>query len=516
MGTHFVKKLLTLVSWIVASGTFAVTAPADIYRDALSKRLDFIFRDSSLKKTQVGVEVYSLSRQESLYSLNASRPLAPASAIKLLTAYVALRRLGQDFTFKTEALATGSISGGVLRGDLCLRGGGDPSLVTERLQMLVAELMRSDVREVTGNICVDDSAFDEIRIDPKRIPTDTDRPYNAPVGALSFNYNTTTVYFRPAESAGGKARVFVEPDTGFVELVNQTKTGARGSKYTLTASRVQADGHDKLVVRGSMPLGMAEQRSYFNITDPARYAGFALRSFLEARGVKVRGREIRNTNVPPSARLLATLESFPLREIVVLMNKFSNNFIADTLVKTLSRELRGAPGNMKSGLEVLREEANQIGMNTAGFNVVSGSGLTRENKVSPAQFTKLLNASYLEFDVLPELLSSLPIAGKDGTLKRRMKGSAAYGRLRGKTGSIDGVSALVGLVQSRGGELLAFSVLMNDQSKSPGAMRPWQNYFGQALADFNRKTPLSETPPATPAVLNEPTDGEEQNVVPQG
>ena len=115
-----------------------------------------------------------------MYSLNNHSALAPASAIKLLTAYVALKRLGQDFTFKTEVLAGSSIERGVLKGDLYLRGGGDPSLVTERMALLVAEVMRSDIREVTGNIIVDDTTFDEIRIDPRRIPTDTDRPTTLP------------------------------------------------------------------------------------------------------------------------------------------------------------------------------------------------------------------------------------------------------------------------------------------------------------------------------------------------
>ncbi len=157
-----------------------------------------------------------------------------------------------------------------------------------------------------------------------------------------------------------------------------------------------------------------------------------------------------------------------------------------------------------------------MNINSAGFSVVSGSGLTRNNRITSSQFIKLLNAAYLEFDVLPELLSSLPIAGKDGTLKSRMKGTAAYGRLRGKTGTIDGVSGLVGVVQSRGGELIAFSVLMNDSSKSAGGMRPWQNYFAQALAEFNRKTAMPEMPSPLPDVLEAPTLEEDKDAVTPG
>ncbi len=466
----------------------------DIFKDALNKRLAFIFKDEQLDKTQLGVEVYSLTRQESLFKLNADKVLSPASTIKLLTGLVALKKLGADFTYKTEVYATGPISHGVLKGDLYLKGGGDPSLVTERLYILAADIMRTDIKKITGNIIVDDWTFDQVKIDPNRIPTDSDRPYNAPIGGLSFNYNTTTIYFRPGDGVGAKARIYAEPDTGYVKIINEAKTTAGTSAYSLIANRVKGNNGDTILVKGGIPLGIAEQRSYFNISSPPQYAGRALASMLEARGVQISGKEIKHQEMPHGAKKIAELESLPLREIITLMNKFSNNFIAETLVKTLGREIKGIPGTTAQGLEVVREEATKLGVNTAGFKYVSGSGLTRDNRTSAEQFIQLLNSAYLDFDVLPEILSSLPIAGRDGTLKKRLKGTSAYGRLRAKTGSIDGVSTLVGVVQSKGGELLGFSVLMNDRTKNPGAMRPWQNYFGQALADFNRKTPLSEKP----------------------
>lgn len=495
--------------WIAGSGLWAAVAGAQadgdaLFKEALTKRLAFIFKDEKLDRTNLGVSVYSLSRQEPLFEMNADKALSPASTIKLLTGLVALKKLGPDYTYKTEVYASGPIENGVLRGDLYLKGGGDPSLVTERMYLLVSDLVRTGLRQVTGTIYTDDSVFDPIKVDAARIPTDTDRAYNAPVGGLSFNYNTTTAYFRPGANVGEKARVSVEPDTGYISITNQSRTSARNSRYDLVASRIRGNGGDTIAVRGTIPYGLAEQRSYFNIVSPEQYAGTAMRYLLEMRGVKVLGRQVRAGTVPASARKVAELESLPLREIVTLMNKFSNNFIAEALVKTLGKEIKGAPGSTDKGLEVLREEATRLGLNTSGFHVVSGSGLTRDNRVTPRQFVQLVNAAYLDFDVLPELLASLPIAGKDGTLRRRMKGTSAYGKLRAKTGSIDGVAALVGLVQSRGGELLAFAVLMNDRTKDPGAMRPWQNYFGQALADFNRKTPLSEKPSPLPDVIEDP------------
>lgn len=505
---QFSVALLAVSASVGITNTTIADAPSAIdIKDAFVKRLDFIFKDEKLAKTNLGVEVFSLTRQEVLYARNADSALAPASSIKLLTSLVALKKLGPDYTYKTEVYMDGVLAHGILKGNLIVKGAGDPSLVTERLFLLANDIARTGVKIVQGNIIVDDWTFDQVKIDPKRIPTDTDRAYNAPVGGVSFNYNSTTVYFRPGDKVGDKPNLFIEPDTGYVKIVNQAKTTARGTSYSLVANRIKGDGENTIVVRGGIPLGMGEQKSYFNITEPHIYTGFALKYLLENRGVSVSGREIFHSQVPASARKIAELESLPLREIVTLMNKFSNNFIADSLVKTLGRELKGAPGTMEKGIQVLVEEATRINMNTAGFKIVSGSGLTRDNRVSPEQFMSLLNNAYLEFDVLPELLSSLPIAGKDGTLKKRMKGTSAYGKLRGKTGSIDGVSALVGLVQSRGGELLVFAVLMNDKSKNPGAMHPWQNYLAQALADFNRKNPLSERP--LPLATEEPGTGED-------
>jgi D-alanyl-D-alanine carboxypeptidase/D-alanyl-D-alanine-endopeptidase (penicillin-binding protein 4) len=478
-------------------------------KKALQKRLDFIFKDEALKSTQIGVEVYSLSQQERLYQLNSQSSLSPASAIKLLTAVVALKKLGPDYVYKTEVLIDGVINGNTLKGNMYIKGSGDPSLVTERLYLLVAEVARSGISRIDGQLIVDDWVFDQVRWDPARIPTQTDRPYNAPVGGVSFNYNTTTVHFRPGDKLGDPVKVFVEPDTGYVKIVNKAKTSGRGSGNKLVGSRSNGDGSNSITLTGTLGLGTSEQRSYFNITDPIVYTGRAFQMMLKERGITFLKNEVVHGQVPAIARKIASLDSLPMREIVTLMNKFSNNFIADVLVKTLGKEVKGSPGTMEKGIQVLTEESTRLNINTAGFKLVSGSGLTRENRMSSTQFVTLMNSSYMDFDVLPELLSSLPIAGKDGTLRSRMKSTSAMGRLRGKTGSIDGVSSLVGVVQSRGGELIAFSVLLNDRSKNPGSMKPWQNYLGQALGDFNRTVPLREVPDSIPAIM-QPADSQER------
>lgn len=460
-------------------------AASPVYKEVLGKRLDYIFKDEKLKKTKVGVSVFSLSRNESLYELNGDEALSSASAIKILTGYVALKKLGNEYTFKTQILTNNKISNNSLKGDIYLKGGGDPALVTERLYLLAEDLVRWDFNKIEGDIIVDDSVFSTEGDESRKIDTAHDRPYNAPVNGLSFNYNTTTVYFRPGFKKGDKVRVYPEPDTGFLEVVNKTQT-VDGTANKIQASRQTIKGKEMLIVEGTLGIKGGEHRSYFNISQGALYAGHALKMLLKQQGITVMG-NIKQGITPATAKKIVEFESLPMRELVLLMNKFSNNYMADTLIKTLGMNSRGVPGTLKKGLDVIREEATLMGINQNGFKIDSGSGLSRENRITANQFVDIFNDSYKNFAVFPELMASLPIAAVDGTLRKRMQDSAAARRLRGKTGTIFGVSSLVGVVQSKGGELLAYAVLMNDNTADPGGLKPWQNYLGQALSDFNRQ-----------------------------
>lgn len=461
-------------------------AASPVYKEVLGKRLDYIFKDEKLKKTKVGVAVFSLSRNEKLYEFNSEEALSPASSIKLLTAYVALKKLGNEFTFKTQLLTDAKVSNSTLKGNLYFKGGGDPALVTERLYLLAEDLIRWDIKKIDGAIIVDDSIFSTVGDEERIIDNAHDRPYNAPVNGLSFNYNTTTVYFRAGLKVGDRIRVYPEPDTGFLEVINRAQTVAGGANK-IRASRQTLKGKEILVVEGTLGIKAGEQRSYFNISQGALYAGHALKMLLKQQGINVLG-GVKSGVTPSVARKIVEFESLQLRELVLLMNKFSNNYMADTLVKMIGLQSRGAPGTLKKGLEVIREEATLMGINRNGFKINSGSGLSRDNRMSASQFIIMFYDAYKNFAVFPELMSSLPIAAVDGTLRKRMHDSAAARRLRGKTGTIFGVSSLTGVVQSKGGELLAYAVILNDNSAEPGALKPWQNYLGQALSDFNRQT----------------------------
>ena len=199
-------------------------------------------------------------------------------------------------------------------------------------------------------------------------------------------------------------------------------------------------------------------------------------------GVGVGGRAM-----PSEAKEILAFDSLPLWQIVWGMNKFSNNFVADQILKKLGAEVKGAPGTMQKGLDTLAEVLEEIGIPKKSYHFKDGSGLTRETKVTPRQITKVLMAAYKDFGTSPEFTASLGVAGEDGTVRNRFPSSGVQGLLRAKTGSLDGVTALAGYVPTADGELIAFAIMLNDSKIKFGRMTGLADQIAIALSKFSRK-----------------------------
>ena len=443
----------------------------------------------SKKGLEVGVLVSSLKTGEVLFENGADKLLIPASVAKVFTSFAVLKKLKPTFTFKTPILIQGSLKEGKLSGDLYLKGSGDPSLVSERMWMLVNELVRSGIKSVTGNIIVDSSYFDDEKTPDSRPVYLKDQAYNAPLGALSFNFNTTTIFVRPGDARGDKPKVFTDPDNAYIDIVNQANTGSHSSKNTLVVTRtdyVKGDIGDTVLLRGSLPLDVKEVRFYRNIVNPALYTGHMFRTFWEQRGMKFQGNVIEG-RVPEGARQILEFESLPLWQIVWGLNKFSNNFVADQLMKRLGAEVFGPPGTREKGIKAVEAALSEIGISPGSYQIIDGSGLTRGTHVSPRHLVKVLSAIYRDFSISPEFISSLGIAGEDGTLKKRFPNSVERGVLRGKTGSLDGVNSLAGFTESSSGEPIAFAIILNDPKVKYGRMIPWIDSMVEKIGRFSRK-----------------------------
>jgi D-alanyl-D-alanine carboxypeptidase/D-alanyl-D-alanine-endopeptidase (penicillin-binding protein 4) len=372
----------------------------------------------------------------------------PASVSKLLTSYAILKRLPPGHRFYTRLYFDGK--------NIYLKGGGDPSFVSENMWFLVNEMSRGSLKSIRGDIIVDDSLFDDIRYDQSREPTRVDRAYDAPVGAMSFNWNSVNVFVSPTEISK-KARVIVDPQSGYFDLINNATTVSYNPKSELSVN--VSNSQRIITVSGEVKETAVEKAIFKNVETPDIWAGVNLKFFLAQRGISVGG-VVRNGITPANSELIASYESKSLAHILGDMNKFSNNFVAEMLTKSLAVE-EGKRASLKRGVEIIREELKKIDLDERRVVIANPSGLTRDNSFSAASLNKVLIEIKNDFSIFPTFVDSLPIAGIDGTLKRRLKGTEAEGWIRAKTGYLTDVVSLSGYAGRRDGQLLTFTFLYN-------------------------------------------------------
>jgi len=462
----------------LALATGAAAAPAGTRErdhEMLREVVAEISARAPLGSARLGIQVVSLADGSVLFARNADDLLNPASNVKLVTAAAALARLGPDYRFETEFFLEGT---GSERPRLLVRGKGDPSMTTERLYQVVSELKHLGLHDVS-DIVLDDTFFDTERLAPGFEQETTDRPYTAPTGALSLNSNAVGIHIRSA-GAGVRPVVEIDPPSDFFLLVNGATGSASRARRSSVSSLVDGD-RQRIVVRGTVPA-TGEFAVWKRIDQPPFYFGQTLKMLLEQRGIHVRGR-VKLGTVPERARSFYVAQSETLDLILKRMNKYSSNFVAEQLLKTLGAETRGPPGTTAKGVAATEDFLErEVGIRRGSYVFKNGSGINDTNRFSAAQLARLVKVMTERFSIAPEYLSSVPIGAKDGTLKWRFEGTEAAGRLRAKTGTLENVSALSGVVQSAGGEPFAFSILVNDYSGRSGPVVQTIDALGAALA----------------------------------
>jgi serine-type D-Ala-D-Ala carboxypeptidase/endopeptidase (penicillin-binding protein 4) len=476
-----VKKMhcAAAAALVLAAGATARAADPAVPGRELEAALRAIVEGGALAGARASVVVADAESGRVLYARNPDTLLNPASNVKLVTAAAALARLGPEYRFATELYVDTASRGSPVVKSLHLRGKGDPTLVTERLWALAGDLAHLGIRRV-GDLVIDDSYFDGERSGPGFDQETGDKSYLAPAGAASLNWNTVAVHVGPGDKRGGRGRVGVEPASEFFEIQNRTTTVGAKARRHVTISSVPLEGKQRIVVEGRVPLGSRVQVAWRKIDDPPLYLGHTLRTLLELRGVKVTGRVLVG-EVPRGAKLVHVVESEPLAEIVRRLNKTSNNFVAEQILKTLGAEAKGAPGSWAKGTAAAEEFLAEVGIPRGAYVMKNGSGLNDTNRFSARQLVTLLRAMWGRFPLQAEFVASLPIAGRDGTIRWRMEGTEAVGRLRAKTGTLESVTSLSGYVESAGRRTLAFAVIVNDYSARASVIRS-VDAIGSALA----------------------------------
>jgi D-alanyl-D-alanine carboxypeptidase/D-alanyl-D-alanine-endopeptidase (penicillin-binding protein 4) len=439
-------------------------------RDAwLGARIDaLIAARPELGTARIGVAVDDLATGRPLYRRAGDEPFNVASNVKVVTVGAALAVLGPEHRFRTVLLADAIDNAGTIGGNLYLRGGGDPSFDTPALWSLVHELRLIGVKKVTGALVIDDSFFDAATLPPAYEQKQEDAPFRAPVAAVSLNYNAVTVWVQPGTAAGAPARIVVSPPQDYVTVRSTVTTVAAGRTALASTSRSGSAGLE-VDVAGQIRLDdLGGEAVRKRVDSPAAYTAAALRAFLVQAGIRVG--PTRYAAVPKSARALVTHTSEPVAVLVRELSKFSNNFMAETLLKAMGAEAGGAPGTWPKGLAAATGWLASAGLERGQYRYENGSGLYDSNRFTPAQIARVLRAGALDPRFGPEYQSALAIAGADGTLARRMAGGPAERVVRGKSGTLKNVSCLSGLAGGRGAPL-AFALLVNELPETAAAAR---------------------------------------------
>ena len=462
----------------------APPAHADDPKPALEPVLAELTKDPLFTKSDVGVQIIDLDSGEVVFARNDDTPLSPASTTKVLTAATALKTLGPAYRFHTVVLADAPPDAeGVVAGNLYVKGGGDPSMVIEKLWKLVADLELAGVRTIEGDLVFDDSFFAaDTSLRGWDKPADVARgpSYFPKLSALSLNFNTVSIAVRPGGNSGDEARVALETDASpYVELESTVKTGAKGGRRGIRIVReVRDDGGMTFKASGSIPAGGDLARYYRTVDDPTAHFAAAFVNLVADAGIGLSGSPRRGP-APEEAVELASMQSRSLAALLMDMNKFSSNFFAEQVLRTVGAEVEEVPGSTDAGLKVVDRYLRSLGLDESDYKLVNGSGLSRDARLSPAALNAVLLDMHHDDAVGPEFEASLAIAGWDGTLSGRLEENP--GALRGKTGTIGGVHCLAGYVTAGSGDRYAFAFLVNKVSGGLWRVRALHDRFARRL-----------------------------------
>jgi len=478
------------------------SAPKSI--EELRARIQEVLKRAELAPAQVAVKVASLETGRVLYEENAEKLLHPASVMKMFTIAAALDRLTPDFRFKTSVYtAARPDASGNVRGDLVIYGRGDPSIAArfnngdyeKGIDELAARIVAAGVKRVEGDLVGDESYFTGAPHGFGWEWADLQWYSGAEVSALSVNDNALDLFIKPGANVGAPCTITTGPTTSGVTFTNRTTTTARGTKRELSIYRSLGD--NVIEIGGSLPMDDTGWTGAVAAPRPALLFVSMLRASLARRGVTITGRtravDARERAAAPlqisALTEIAMQQSPPLGEIAAQTMKPSQNLYAELILRALGNATRkdAKLSSEEAGLEAVKALLREAGADTGLLILTDGSGLSRRDLVTADASLKLL--AYMERHRYAKVFrDTFPLAGSEGTLRNRMKGTVAAGNVRAKTGSLPTIAALAGYVTSAAGERLAFSILINNYSESSTARRSYIDEIAVLLASFNGKS----------------------------
>ncbi len=496
-------RIITIVSIIIFSSQKfqAQTAESDTtpkysYTTLAEfwSQMDDIFNDPTFANANWGVLIQSLETGEYFYKRNENKLFMPASNLKLFTSSAGLILLGDDYRFTTEIYMRGRLDGSTLIGDLIIKGRGDPTLSGRFYQNNIYKvfndwadsLLEFGIDEITGNIIGDDNEFDDQGLGTGWQWDYESDWYAAPASALSFNDNCIDIIVT-VDKATRKSKIELLPNTKYAAVINKVDVVKNDSSTLINVRRER--GTNLVTVSGTIKESDSV-KTFVTVNNPTQYTMVVLKEVLERKGITVGGfaMDIDDYSTPIENYELSKLfthYSPKLSEIVKVINKNSQNFFTEQLLKTIGLEKENF-GSAENGISAANTVFQEMGINPEDMVMVDGSGLSRLNLVTPKQIISLLNYMYRHKYFQP-FYNSLPIAGVDGSLAKRMKGTKAENNVRAKTGFIGSVRSLSGYVRTGDNEPVAFAMIVNNFTVPLKLAENIQDLVCVRLANLKRK-----------------------------
>jgi D-alanyl-D-alanine carboxypeptidase/D-alanyl-D-alanine-endopeptidase (penicillin-binding protein 4) len=431
------RSTLLFLAWTLAAAVRA--APGE-----LPAEVEAALARAKLPSSALVALVQEVDATRPRLAWQTRQPVNPASLMKLFTTFAALELLGPAWRWTTPVWLDGNVRDGVLEGNLVIKGSGDPTLVMERIWLMLHRVRQLGVREIRGDIVLDRSAFTLPAHDPSEFDGEPLRPHNVGADALLLNFKSVTLSFRP-DPARGVAIVLSDPPLAGASVDPSVSLVNGPCEDWRSGLRLDVSDPARLRLPGSYPASCGEQLWPLAYPEPQNYSARALAALWREIGGTLTG-QVRDGIAPPT-RPTFELGSAPLADVVRDTNKYSNNVMAQQLFLSLALAQRGS-GTPQAAREVLRDWVD-LRLGQAGADVVvdNGSGLSRGSRATAHALARLLMVAWSS-PVMPELMASLPVAGLDGTMRRaRMP----LGRAHMKTGSLRDVAGIAGYVLSATG-----------------------------------------------------------------
>lgn len=425
-----------------------------------------------LSKAKVGISIRDFN-QKMVYEHNGNLGIKPASNMKLLTAATTLKTLGESYRFKTEMYIDGKVENGILNGNVYLLGQGDPTILQKDLENFAGALKtKMGIKQINGQLIADATWFDAEYLMRGVVKEDEWKYFAPQISALTLSPDTdydvgNLIVTATPTKKGAQAKITLTPRTNHVAIVNQTKTVAKGYKNTVHIQRQY--GTNRIVISGNMPIGQSE-KEYVTVDNPAMYTLDVLTLAMKAQGITLsRSFGLKLGKVPVGATKITTKQSMPLKDIVKVNLKDSNNGMSEMFTKAIGRAVSNE-GSWDAGIKVIYNYAASLGLNAAEWKIVDTSGLSHVNRITANEQTKLLWAVRQE-GYYDTFLAGLPVAGNPDksistTLQKRLTNSYTRNRVHAKTGAITGVYSLSGYVHAKSGQWYIFSILTQDTTAS--------------------------------------------------